>query len=110
MAGQAQQADPWQPTGQSQQQDSWQRLPKQLDTDPNSPAAQMFQEAAQSLQDQFKPDSVGAPASVPVQSASPEEHAQGAMDLFSDSPESESAQEKPKKRLSDLMPKLGPKP
>ncbi|MBS2000244.1 MAG: hypothetical protein JST44_01990 [Cyanobacteria bacterium SZAS LIN-5] len=75
-------------------QEAWQPMP-------NSPAAQMFQEAAQSLQG-------GPPEAQPPQ-AEPAA-SQGPMDLFSDGEEEHAEQQdKPKKRLSDLMPKLGPK-
>jgi hypothetical protein len=69
---------------------------------PNSPAAQMFQEAAQSLQ--------GAGAPPDGQHPAAEAAPQGPMDLFSDGEEDHSDQsDKPKKRLSDLMPKFGQK-
>jgi hypothetical protein len=62
----------------------------------------MFQEAAQSLQ--------SAPPQADGQQPPVEAAPQGPMDLFSDGEEDHAdQQDKPKKRLSDLMPKLGPK-
>lgn len=67
---------------------------------PNSPAAQMFQEAAQSLQGTPPADNQHPPADAN----------QGPMDLFADGDEEHpDQQDKPKKRLSDLMPKFGQK-
>ena len=94
MSGQAQQVDGWQQSGQAQQE-TWQVLPQQAGA---SSAAQMFQEAAASLQDQPQPPQPQKP-----------DHHSGPLDLFPDS-DPQDEQDKPKKRLSDLMPKLGPKP
>jgi hypothetical protein len=107
IAGQAQQGDAWQQAGQGQR-DSWQSLPQQQAG--VSSAAQMFQEAAQSLQDQT-PGTQPQPPQQPQPAPRPAEEQTtqgGHMDLFSDSDQQEE-QDKPKKRLSDLMPKLGPK-
>ncbi len=82
----------WQSTSTTNQ-DAWQPMP-------NSPAAQMFQEAAQSLQGTPPADNQHPPADAN----------QGPMDLFSDGDEEHpDQQDKPKKRLSDLMPKFGQK-
>ena len=80
-------------------QDAWQPMP-------TSPAAQMFQEAAQSLQ--------GAPAADDGSGQPPaatNQPAQGPPDIFAgDEEEVQPDQpDKPKKRLSDLMPKFGQK-
>jgi hypothetical protein len=64
----------------------------------------MFQEAAASLQDQTgKPDDQVAAAQTAPATGGP-------LDLgFGTENEVADEQDKPKKRLSDLMPKLGPK-
>ncbi|CAN5342883.1 hypothetical protein BH10CYA1_BH10CYA1_16440 [soil metagenome] len=89
----------WQSTS-TNNQDAWQPMPA-------SPAAQMFQEAAQSLQSTPPVDGQQPPAAAPA----PEHSApQGPMDLFADSEDDHSdPSDKPKKRLSDLMPKFGQK-
>jgi hypothetical protein len=79
-------------------QDAWQPMP-------SSPAAQMFQEAAQSLQ--------GPPAANDTSAQPPAatDQPQSPMDIFAGDDEEPhpDQQDKPKKRLSDLMPKFGQK-